>query len=188
MRRPSQKKDISPSSKSKKEINSVKGVSIVDHCVFAQNVPSAPNVAHVKPVGGRLQSFWQIWSLVGANPRVVSILKDGYILLFKLRPPLVRDPLIITNQWVCKPPQEPLPEGTFACTDHQEGSREGKGLDLSSLLQQVVHCPQTKSEMAANPRPQCSKQIFERKNIQNGDPRDNSNFLTRGMGDIAGFQ
>ena len=93
----SQKKDISPSSKSKTEINSVKGVSIVDHCVFAQNVPSALNVAHVKAVGGRLQSFWQIWSLLGVNPRVVSILKDGYILLFKLRPPLVRDPLIISG-------------------------------------------------------------------------------------------
>ena len=43
--------------------------------------------------------------------------------------------------------------------------------------------------MATNLRPQCSKQIFERKNIQNGTPRDNSDFLaTRGMGDIAGFQ
>ena len=36
------------------------------------------------------------WQTFGrfANPRVVSILKDGYILPFKLRPPLVRDPLI----------------------------------------------------------------------------------------------
>ena len=43
--------------------------------------------------------------------------------------------------------------------------------------------------MAANLGPQCSTQIFEHKNIQNGDPRDNSNLLaTRGMGDIAGFQ
>ena len=33
------------------------------------------------------------------------------------------------------------------------------------------------------------KQVFEHKNIQNGNPRDNSDFLaTRGMGDIAGFQ
>ena len=77
VRRPSKKKDISPSSKLKREINSVKCVSIVDHCVFDQNVPSALNVAHVKPVGGRLQNFWQIWSLLGANPRIVSILKDG---------------------------------------------------------------------------------------------------------------
>ena len=43
--------------------------------------------------------------------------------------------------------------------------------------------------MAVNLGPHCSKQIFERKNIQNGDPRDNLNLLaTRGMGDIAGFQ
>ena len=43
--------------------------------------------------------------------------------------------------------------------------------------------------MAANLGPQCSKQNFEHKNIQNGDPRDNLNLLTtRGMGDIAGFQ
>ena len=172
--------------KLKREINFVKGVSIVDHCVFAQNVPSAPNVAHVKPVGGCLQDFWQKWSLLGANPRVVSILKDRYILPFKIRPPLVR---AVDNQWICKPHQELLPEGGFACTDHQESGREGKGSDLSSFLQQDIHCPQTKSEMAANLGPQCSKQIFERKNIQNGDPRDNSNLLiTRGMGDIAGFQ
>ena len=36
----------------------------------------------------------------------------------------------IDNQWVCKPPQEPLPEGGFACTDSQKGSREGKGSNL----------------------------------------------------------
>ena len=95
----------------------------------------------------------------------------------------------VDNQWVCKSPQGPLPEGSFACTDPQESSREGKGSDLSSLLQQIVHCPQTKSEMAANLGPQYSKPIFVCENIQNGDPGDNSNRLaTRGMGDIAGFQ
>ena len=37
--------------------------------------------------------------------------------------------------------------------------------------------------------PQLSKQIFERKNIQNGNPRDNSDFLaTRRMGNLAGLQ
>ena len=43
--------------------------------------------------------------------------------------------------------------------------------------------------MAASLGPQCSKQIFERKNIQDGNPRNNSDFLAaRGMGDFAGFQ
>ena len=53
----------------------------------------------------------------------------------------------VDNQWICKPHQELLPE---ACTDHQESGREGKGSDLSSFLQQDIHCPQTKPEMAAN--------------------------------------
>ena len=73
----------------RRKINFVKGFSIVDHCVFAQNVPSAPSVAHAQLVGGRLH--------LGANPRVVSISKDGYILQFKIRPPLVRDQLIISG-------------------------------------------------------------------------------------------
>ena len=44
--------------------------------------------------GGRLQSFWQVWQNMGANPRVVSILKEGYTLPFKQRPLLTRFPLI----------------------------------------------------------------------------------------------
>ena len=41
-----------------------------------------------------LQKFWQIWQKLGANPRVVSILKEGYTLPFKIRPPLTQSPLI----------------------------------------------------------------------------------------------
>ena len=93
------------------------------------------------------------------------------------------------SQWLCKPPQEPLPVGGFASPTAKGGSRDGEGSNISSLLQQTFHSSQTKPEMAASLGPQCSKQIFEHKNIQNGNPRDNSDFLaTRGMGDIAGFQ
>ena len=92
----SQKKDGSPSSKMKQEINFVKGVFSVDHCVFAPIVPNAHNVVNAHLIEGHLQKFWQKWSLLGANLRVVSILKDGYILPFKIRPPLVRDPLIVS--------------------------------------------------------------------------------------------
>ena len=93
-----QKKDGSPSLKTKTEINFVKSVVSVDPCVFAPTAPNVCNVANAQIVGGRLQKFWQKWSLLGANPRVVSILKDGYILPFKNRPPLVRDPLIVVMQ------------------------------------------------------------------------------------------
>ena len=61
---------------------------------FAALVHSVPNVVTRQSVGGRLQKFWYIWQEMGANPRVVSVLKDGYALPFKLRPPLTRSPLI----------------------------------------------------------------------------------------------
>ena len=93
------------------------------------------------------------------------------------------------SQRLCKPPQEPLPEGSFAGLTAKGGGRDGEGSNISSLLQPTVHSSKTKPKMATNLGPQCSKQIFERKNIQNGNPRNNSDFLaTGGMGDIAGFQ
>ena len=93
----SQKKDTSPSSRVRQEIKFVKDAFSVDHCVFAPIAPNVLNVVNAHLIGGRLQKFWQKWSLLGSNPRVVSILKDGYILPFKVRPPLVRDPLIVSG-------------------------------------------------------------------------------------------
>ena len=182
----SQKKDTSPSLKMKQEIKFVKDAFSVDHCVFAPVVPNAHNVVNAHPIGGRLQKFWQKWSLLGANPRVVSILKDSYILPFKVRPNLVRDPLIVSgytnplrNLYLKQALQALL----------QKEAVEMVRVRTSSLLQQVIHCPQTKSKVATSLGPQCSKQIFERKNIQDGNPRNNSDFLTaRGMGDFARLQ
>ena len=93
----SQKKDTSPSSRVRQEIKFVKDAFSVDHCVFAPIAQNVLNVVNAHLIGGRLQKFWQKWSLLGSNPRVVSILKDGYILPFKVRPPLVRDPLIVSG-------------------------------------------------------------------------------------------
>ena len=96
-RRQSQKKDVRPKSKIKSQIKCVKSASFVGHFVSAPNVPNVPTVASVQPVGGRLQSFWEIWAHKGANPKVVSILKEGYVFPFKVRPPLVRVPLIVSG-------------------------------------------------------------------------------------------
>ena len=88
-----QKKGISPCI-SKIEIKDVKGVFCANQCLFAPHVPNVPNVAPSLAVGGRLQKFWQVWLNLGANPRVVSILQEGYTLPFKIRPPLTRSPVI----------------------------------------------------------------------------------------------
>ena len=88
-----QKKGISPCTQ-KIEIKDVKGVSCANQCLFAPHLPNVPNVAPSLAVGGRLQKFWQVWLTLGANPRVVSILREGYTLSFKIRPPLTRSPVI----------------------------------------------------------------------------------------------
>ena len=93
---PSQRKDISPFQLPKR-IKSVKPVCCVDHCLCVQHVNSAPLVVENPPVGGRLQLFWQVWLSLSSNPRVVSILKEGYSLPFKIRPLLSRSPVIVSH-------------------------------------------------------------------------------------------
>ena len=90
---PSQKKGVSPDPM-RREIKHVKDVSCVVPCPFAPSAQSAPSVVNSLAMGGRLQNFWQVWEKLGSNPRVVSILKEGYMLPFKMRPPLTRSPVV----------------------------------------------------------------------------------------------
>ena len=64
----SQKKDVRPFQPNA-QIKSVKGVSCVNHCLFAPVVRNALHVVKDPPVGGRLQKFWQVWLSLGSNPR-----------------------------------------------------------------------------------------------------------------------
>ena len=89
----SQKKGVRPVPYQSK-IKHVKGVCCVNPSLFVPSVSNVPNAVSEQNVGGRLQSFWQVWQNKGANPRVVSILKEGYTLPFKQRPRLTRFPLI----------------------------------------------------------------------------------------------
>ena len=91
-----QKKGIRPV-QSLKPIKLVKGVSCVVLSHFVPSVQSVPHVVTKTSVGGRLQSFWQVWQKLGSNPRVVSLLRDGYSLPFRERPHLSRFPLIVSK-------------------------------------------------------------------------------------------
>ena len=92
----SENKDISPN-QSQTRIKCVKHVYCVNHCLYAPTVQNVPHVVGNPPVGARLQRFWQVWHSLGANPRVVSILQEGYNLPFKEKPPLTRSPVIISG-------------------------------------------------------------------------------------------
>ena len=91
-----QKKGLSPV-QSLTKIKLVKGASCVNQSLSAPSVPNVPHVATEINVGARLQSFWQVWQRLGSNPRVVSVLRDGYNLPFRERPQLSRFPLIVSK-------------------------------------------------------------------------------------------
>ena len=178
-----QKKGLSPPLKEPVEIKYVNSVSYVVQCVSAQSVPNVHSVVHSTLVGGCLQPFWQIWV---HQPQGSVNFERGLRTTIQSQTPSSQRPH--DNQWLCRPPEKSLPRGICTKSSAQEGHRDGKGVDISSLLQQTIHSPKTKSEMASSVGPQCSKQIFERKNIQDGNSRDNPDFPpTRGMGNVTGF-
>ena len=92
---PPQKKGISPNVNSENDL--IKPVKDVFSVKLSPSAPPVTNVLSVvegRPVGARLQNFWQVWAQKGSSPRVVSILKEGYNLPFSCKPPLTRNPLI----------------------------------------------------------------------------------------------
>ena len=93
---PLQKKNARPSL-AKIPIKSVNNALCVNQCLFVPNVRNVLCVVKDPPVGGRLQLFWQVWHSLGSNPRVVSILRDGYQLPFRERPPLTRFPMVVSG-------------------------------------------------------------------------------------------
>ena len=96
----SQKKEVSPGRADcqykNQKLKFVKGVSCVTPLCYAQPVTCAPNVVSDPPVGARLQSFWKTWMFLGAGPKIVQILEEGYTLPFRTRPHLTRSPTVIS--------------------------------------------------------------------------------------------
>ena len=96
----SQKKGVSPGATdchcAKQELKYVNSVSCVTQLSCAPLVTNVRNVVSNTPVGARLQSFWKIWLDLGASPRVIQILKQGYTLPFRIRPHLSRSPTVVS--------------------------------------------------------------------------------------------
>ena len=97
----SQRKEISPGAavcyQKDCTLKSVKNVSCVIPLSCAQPVTSVKNVASNLPVGARLQNFWQTWLDLGAGPKIVQILREGYTLPFRIRPNLTSSPTVVSR-------------------------------------------------------------------------------------------
>ena len=157
----------------------MKGAPCVSHCLSAPVVTSALNVVKNPPVGGRLQKFWQIWLSHGSNPRVVSILKEGYSL----------SSIKVTSdiQWLCKSSQ--ASERILAGLNPKTGGGKGSSSLISGLLQPVISGAKAQQQVEAHSRPKSAEFVPSVSPLQDGNPRDHQILpSTRGVGHFAGFQ
>ena len=138
-------------------------------------------------MGGCLPKLWQVWLSLGSNPRVVSILKEGYSLPFKVRPPLSRSPVII-SQYADPVKNKHLKESLQALIQ-KTGGRKGVGPFISGFLQLVISGTKAQQQVEANPRPQSAEPIPGISLLQDGNPGDHQTLpSTRGVGHLAGLQ
>ena len=182
---PSQKKGLSPDLL----WNKIKHVFLthVSPCLFAPLFHNVPNVVKGQSVGGRLQEFWLIWQEMGANPRVVSVLRDGYTLPFKQRPPLTRSPLIQSG-YENPSRNRSLKEG-IAHSDRQVGSGKSGCQVFPCFLQPAFPGSETQQKMETNLGSQSVQSLPQSRYLQNGNPGNNPLvFAKRRMGNFAGLQ
>ena len=74
----------------------MKSALCVTQLSLAASVSNVPNVAQSPLVGARLQNFWETWLDLGAGPKTIQNLREGYTLPFRNRPKLTRFPTVIS--------------------------------------------------------------------------------------------
>ena len=90
-----QKKGISPVIvKQEQKLKFVNNASCVDHLCSVKNASNVPLAVPNLIVGARLNQFWETWQTMGAGPKVVLMLKEGYIL--QTKPNLARSPTVVS--------------------------------------------------------------------------------------------
>ena len=168
-----QRKGLSPGvsdcHQTKSQLKSVKSAFCVTQLLFANPVSNAPNAVPYLPVGARLQKFWESWLKLGAGPKVVQILKEGYTLPFRVRPKLTRSPTVISC-YVNPQRNSYLLEALHQLID--KNAVEQVINKTSELFQQTFPSPKTKQQVASYSRPQPSKPISQDGEIQDGDTRN----------------
>ena len=126
--------------------------------------------------GGRLSTFWQVWEAKNAHPRVVTILKEGYCVNFRVKPPLTKYP-VIRSKYLNRDKQQFLIKAVYQMIRQKSDNSSSKGL-FPGILQSVVSCPQTRKEMATSNRSECGKQLFAYSYFQDGNCRKYSRFAS----------
>ena len=177
----SQKNEISPGAAGciyKKDIlKPVKSVSCVTPLSYVNPVLNAPNVVTNLPVGARLQKFWKNWVVLGAGPKVVQILKEGYTLPFRIRPNLSRTPTVISCYG--NPHRNlKLLEALHQLMEKRHRTSSQKG--LTRFFQPTISSSKTRQPVAAHLRSKQSESFPQDRKIQDGDTGDHQNISPKG--------
>ena len=147
----------------------MKDVSCVGHLSFGQPITNVPAVSQDLPVWARLHQFWETWEALGAGPKVIKILKEGYTLPFQTWNPLWNSYLIEALHALMK-------KNGVELVNNQ------KTLGFFSRLFVV---PKPNNQF----RPQQLKPTPQGREIQNGDTGNNKDFPPGwGVGNIHRFQ
>ena len=75
----------------------MKDVSCVGRLNSVNLVTNVPTAAIDLHVMARLHQFWEKWETLGASPKVVTVLRQGYTLPFRFRPNLTRSPTVVSS-------------------------------------------------------------------------------------------
>ena len=165
----------------------MKGVSCVNQLSSVQNVTNVPPVVPNLPVGARLHQFWKKWAALGVSPKVLTVLREGYILPFRYRPNLTRKPT--KTSCYSKSSQEQLPVGGIASAVRQKCCRVGSKSTVPGVLQPIIPGTQTQQPVATYLGSEHTEQLSENTVIRNGDPRDYPDLPpSRRVGNLHRFQ
>ena len=162
----------------------MESVSCVTQLSCVQPVTNVKNAAPNLPVGARLQNFWQSWLDLGAGPKVVQILKDGYTLPFRIWPRFTYG-----YKLLCQSPQEQLPAGGITSAYRQECCRTSKTPNISGVFQPTIFSPKTQQQVKTYTRFEQTESFPQNGEIQDGDTGNHQNVSpTRGVGYLNRFQ
>ena len=117
-----------------------------------------------------------MWENFKVHPRVVLVLKQGYCLPFKQKPPLTRF-RAIKRSYSTPVKQKALLEAVQQMVQ-KRGSGSGSKQELSRILQSFVSGTKTRKQLASSNRSQCGKYIFACSHLQNGNRGSHSGFFS----------
>ena len=185
----SQRKEISPGSpgyvQKEYKLKYLKGVFYVTQLSCVKPVTNVKNAASNLPIGARLQNYWQTWHNLGAGPKVVQILREGYTLPFRIRPNLSRSPTVIscyvnprTNLYLLEALHQLIDKNAVELVHNQR-----------SLGFLTISSAQTQQQVETYTRSEQAKSFPQGGKIQNGDTGNHQDIPpTRGGGYLSRLQ